>query len=268
MPGSNWHVYLDDPDGHQNELFYGMEQVGWDGLTKPYQMYRDKFADEWPVPQRSETQEIEDSISDGIDIFANPRDPDVGPTIYNVGGVLLPRPFRVTQIGPIGLFVRDMPRVLSFYTQMLGFRITERAVVEGHESIFLRASHEHHSLALYPFELKQTLGLPAASTCAVIGFQVASYKQLKEAIIFLQERKVPVFQISSAFNTGIDYAVHFLDPDGHLVRLYHAMECVDWEGNPKPISQRNMKSSIDDWPEVLPDIESSYAQEIFKGPVG
>ena len=32
MPGSNWHVYVRDPDGHTVELYYGMEQVGLLGL--------------------------------------------------------------------------------------------------------------------------------------------------------------------------------------------------------------------------------------------
>ena len=27
MPGSNWHTYFLDPEGHNNELFYGMEQI-------------------------------------------------------------------------------------------------------------------------------------------------------------------------------------------------------------------------------------------------
>ena len=27
MPGSNWHVYPLDPDGHINELYYGIEQI-------------------------------------------------------------------------------------------------------------------------------------------------------------------------------------------------------------------------------------------------
>ena len=28
MPGSNWHCYILDPDGHTVEVYYGMEQVG------------------------------------------------------------------------------------------------------------------------------------------------------------------------------------------------------------------------------------------------
>ena len=29
MPGSNWHTYLMDADAFQNELYYGIEQIGW-----------------------------------------------------------------------------------------------------------------------------------------------------------------------------------------------------------------------------------------------
>ncbi len=35
MPGSNWHVYVYDPDGHTNEMYYGIEQIGWNRLSKP-----------------------------------------------------------------------------------------------------------------------------------------------------------------------------------------------------------------------------------------
>src|SRR5258708_36472594 len=29
MPGSNWHVYVSDPHGHPNEIYYVIEQRGW-----------------------------------------------------------------------------------------------------------------------------------------------------------------------------------------------------------------------------------------------
>ena len=35
MPGGNWHVYFRDPDGHQNELYYGIEQIGWQRRSRP-----------------------------------------------------------------------------------------------------------------------------------------------------------------------------------------------------------------------------------------
>lgn len=267
MPGSNWHVYFMDAEGHQNELFYGMEQVGWDGVPKPVTMYRDRVSAEFPIPQRSETQEIEDTIRDGIDVFAGRRDPDVGNATYEIGGVLLQRPFRVTRIGSIGLFVRDVPRAVAFYTRIMGFKVTEEIPVSGYESAFLRTDHEHHSLALYPFELRSALGVQARSTCAVLGIQVANYKQLRDAVTFLRDRNVQVFEAPLAFSTGIDYAAHFLDPDGHVVRLYHAMERVDWDGHPKPVHLRRAVA-LAQWPDVLADVDGGYAHEVFQGPLG
>src|SRR5258708_3255348 len=53
-PGSNWHVYPYDPDGHVNELYYGIEQVGWDGLSKPRAMHRAHYAEPPALPHISE----------------------------------------------------------------------------------------------------------------------------------------------------------------------------------------------------------------------
>ncbi len=267
MPGSNWHVYFRDPDGHTSELFYGMEQIGWDGMAKPAPMHRDRFSEEPPLPQRSEVKEIEDALKDRIDVFAGRRDPDVGAPTYDVSGVLLQRPFRVTRLGHLGLFVNDLANAVAFYTDMLGFKLTERAAVGRHEAVFLRASNEHHSLALYPLELKGDLGIEAASTCAVLGFQVANYQQLRAVVEFLKDQNVPVFNAPLAFNTGIDFAAHFLDPDGHVIRLYHAMEHVGWQGEPKPSSLRRATLPAE-WPDVLEDVDGAFAPDVFLGPLG
>src|SRR3989441_4790153 len=33
LPGSNWHFYPPDPEGHINELYYGIEQIGLYGYS-------------------------------------------------------------------------------------------------------------------------------------------------------------------------------------------------------------------------------------------
>ena len=43
MPGSNWHAYLYDPDGQSNELYYGIEQIGWNGHSKPRSHVRSRL---------------------------------------------------------------------------------------------------------------------------------------------------------------------------------------------------------------------------------
>lgn len=267
MPGSNWHTYFLDPEGHNNELFYGMEQIGWDGLTKPKPMYADGFAEAPPLPQRPESQEVEDMMRKGVRLEHGYRDPEEGPFTYDLDGVSLARPFRVTGIGPLGLFVSDMDAELAFYTEKMGFKITERVQCLGETAHYLRANHEHHSLALYPAALKERLGVPARSTSAVMGFQVGSYQQLRNAIGFLKSEGVPLFETPMEFHTGIDYAAHFLDQEGHCIRLYHAMEPVDWDGNPKPNSRRQ-QTPPSAWPEALADGGNAFSVGIFQGPLG
>jgi catechol 2,3-dioxygenase-like lactoylglutathione lyase family enzyme len=267
MPGSNWHTYFLSPEGHTNELFYGMEQIGWDGTTKPKPMYADGFDVSPPLPQRSESQEVEEMIGKGVRLEDGYRDPEDGPFAYDVGGTMLARPFRVTGIGPLGLFVSDMDAELAFYTEHMGFKVTERTQCLGETVHYLRTGGEHHSLALYPIGLKERLGVRPHTTCAVIGFQVGSYQQLRDAVTFLKSQGVSVFDAPPEFHTGIDYAAHFLDQEGHLVRLYHAMEHVDWDGNPRP-SDRRQQTPLSKWPEALDDGANAFSVSVFQGPVG
>src|SRR6266508_3120343 len=66
MPGSNWHAYVYDPDGHTNELYYGIEQVGWEGYSKPRTMYDRGFREAPALPQINEFQEVQDALAKGI----------------------------------------------------------------------------------------------------------------------------------------------------------------------------------------------------------
>lgn len=59
MPGSSWHVYWIDPDEVTNELCYGMEQIGWDGLSKPKTLRKLAVHGKSETAQCPETEEIE-----------------------------------------------------------------------------------------------------------------------------------------------------------------------------------------------------------------
>ena len=73
MPGSNWHAYVYDPDGHTNELYYGIEQVGWEGYSKPRTMYDRGFREAPELPQINEFQEVQDALAEGIDLESGYR---------------------------------------------------------------------------------------------------------------------------------------------------------------------------------------------------
>jgi catechol 2,3-dioxygenase-like lactoylglutathione lyase family enzyme len=268
MPGSNWHAYFYDPDGHTNELYYGMEQIGWDSLSKPFSMHDRGFHKPPQLPQIPEDDEVRASAQRGDDLISGSALRDALPGgDYDVEGIKLPRPFKVIKVGPVSLFVHDIDAATRFYTRQLGLRVSEETVWQGHRCAFLRANTEHHTIALYPIELRERLGLKADSTTFAISFQVGSYRQLCEARAFLAGRGAKFVEVPAGLHPGIDYAFHALDPDGQAVQLYFSMEQIGWDGQPRPAAMRpNVRA--DAWPAVLPDQPDVYGGESLLGPLG
>ena len=82
---------------------------------------------------------------------------------FNVGGVLLDRPFKIRRLGHFGLNVDDVKACLPFYTDLLGFsisdalyfgrRIEDEEVRKGFDTTvgyFMRHGSDHHSFVLFP----------------------------------------------------------------------------------------------------------------------
>jgi catechol 2,3-dioxygenase-like lactoylglutathione lyase family enzyme len=268
MPGSNWHTYLFDPDGHSNELYYGIEQVGWNGHSKPRIMYDRGFNEPPALPQISEQQEVQEALAKNVDLISGYRHVDGLASTFDVDGILLPRPFKIVRLGPVYLFVENLTEAEAFYRDTLGFTFTEEATWKGHRCVFLRANTEHHSLALFPLALRDILGLSSHSSCAAFGVQLANYRQLRDAVKFLQEHGVKVTEaLPVNLHPGIDYAAYAFDPDGHCIQLYHAMEQIGWEQKPRPKELRHPRR-FGEWPEVLETDFNSYLGEPFLGPWG
>lgn len=267
MPGSNWHVYVYDPDGHTNELYYGIEQIGWNQASKPVEMYSRGFREKPSLPQMSESAELAQAIDKGLDLLGGHRTRETLPETYDVDGVLLPRPFKVTKIGPVSLFVADVDRAEAFYTERLGFTRSEAAVYRGARCVFLRCGAEHHSVGLFPRELRSVLGLSEHTSCKSFGIEVGSYTQLREAVAFLKSHGVTFLDsIPPELYPGIDYSAFALDPDGHCIQLYYYMEQLGWDGHVRPAAERRRVSPV--WPETLEPLSDTYVDQVFQGPLG
>jgi hypothetical protein len=90
MPGSNWHTYLFDPDGHQNELYYGIEQIGWNGHSKPRAMYDRGFDKPPALPQIAEFDEAPRAYARGIfNFFGGIRRSTHPPSLFELRRVRL-----------------------------------------------------------------------------------------------------------------------------------------------------------------------------------
>jgi catechol 2,3-dioxygenase-like lactoylglutathione lyase family enzyme len=116
---------------------------------------------------------------------------------------------KVTGLGHVGLFVHDMPKMLDFYTNVLGMTITDRG---GERIVFLSAqpNQEHHELALASSPDQKT-------EAGQVSFHVASLHDLKTLY-----RKVKDYGCSfdRVVNHGIAFGAYFRDPEDNRIEIY------------------------------------------------
>jgi catechol 2,3-dioxygenase-like lactoylglutathione lyase family enzyme len=263
-PGSNWHTYPADPDGHTNELYYGIEQVGWEGYSKPRAMYNRGFRERPPLPQISEFDEVQSAVADGINLESGYRHIENSPRTFDVDGILLARPFKIVRIGPVRLFVKDVETAHRFYESVMGLTTTTTVNWHGHECAFLRVNNEHHSLALYPIALRKELGLSEHTTLMSFSVQLANYRQLREAVGFLRDHDVKVLTLPPELSPGIDYSFLALDPEGHAIQLYYYMQQSPFT-TPVAVADSNR---LDAWPATVAARQDTFGGEPYLGPWG
>lgn len=261
LPGSNWAVYAYDPDGHRVELFYGMEQIGWQGKSKPSTMYNHLPHVEFTLPEQPEVLEVQQASDKGIDLLSgHGRDSDL-PYTYDVGGVLAQRPFKVSAVGPVRIFATDIEASERFYIDMIGLTKSQEVMFDGHRCVFLRSGSEHHSVALIPVALRERLGMPPETLLMSFGLRVQTYQQLKDARQFLLESGLKEVQLPAELNPGIGYALHFMFDDIHCVQLYFEMSHFGADVCSEEHATR------DGWPEHLEGRASSFAAQLRQGPL-
>ncbi|MEE8333323.1 MAG: VOC family protein, partial [Alphaproteobacteria bacterium] len=219
------------------------------------------------LPQKSEYQEVKDALAAGVELASGYRDEEPLPETYDVNGILLGRPFKITRIGPVRLFCDDVEATLSFYRDTLGFIVTEEVDYKGHRCVFLRVNTEHHSMALYPMALRAEIGAREDSQLFAFAVQLANYQQLKNAVAFFKEQGCEIRDLPPELYPGIDYTAFVIDPDGQMIQLYCYMEQVGWDGKPRPAELRR-KVTPGAWPETIDALPDSYMGEPFLGPFG
>ncbi|MGZ8433676.1 MAG: VOC family protein [Candidatus Binatia bacterium] len=264
--GSQFHLYVWAPDEQIFELYYGIEQISWNGYARPVAM-RHGTAVAPSEAQLPDYQLITEDINKGIPVLDGARYVSEMPLKYNVDGVLLPQPFKITRVGPVKLFVDDYERLKRWHMEVLGFTLTEEVEWQGERCAFLRCNNEHHSLGIFPKSWRKKLGLSETTSNLSFGLQLANYRQLQDAVQFLRGHGVRVETdiIPPELHPGIDYAAYAFDPDGHCLELYYSMEQVGWDGKPRPQELRR-KVDPNHWPDILEPLSDTYTGEPYIGP--
>ena len=185
-------------------------------------------------------------------------------TKYNVGGILLDRPFKIRRLGHFGFNVTDLEKAHHFYSDLLGFRVSDEFQRGGW---FMRFGTDHHAFAL--FKKQPVEAAPDARpdiTINQITWQTQSLTEPVNAVHYLLERQVKL-QRTGRDGAGSNWATYFYDPDGHTNELYYGIEQIGWDGRPR-LERRRTPERVSDWPKAIEPKSDTYTGEPYLGPWG
>lgn len=132
-------------------------------------------------------------------------------------------PFGLAKISHVVLKVADLERAVDFYTQVLGFRISDAypdSMMPG-RMVFLRCTADHHGIAL----IGGADGVSENRELHHLAFEVADLDDLFRARDHLKRHGVAI-EFEGRRRAGQQVALEFRDPDGHGLELCWGMDQI------------------------------------------
>jgi catechol 2,3-dioxygenase len=152
-------------------------------------------------------------------------------------------PFRIGKIGHVVLHCRDLERTVRFYTEMLGFKVSDvypDEMVPG-GMVFMRCSTDHHGVGFVGC-------LPGQSQHVELNhlaFEVGSLDEVLRARDYLKEKGVEI-EFEGRRRAGSQIAVEFSDPDGHRLEIFWGLDTVGADERIRPAQQWKWAHSLED----------------------
>ena len=151
--------------------------------------------------------------------------------------------FRIRKLGHTVIQVADLERSTAFYTQILGFKVSDVYAEEMMPGgmVFLRCNTDHHCLALVG-----AASAPSANhELHHFAFEVATLSEVLRARDRLRAHNVKI-DFEGRRRAGCQIAVEFRDPDNHSVEIYWGVDQVGSDGRVRPASEWRGAKSLED----------------------
>ena len=152
-------------------------------------------------------------------------------------------PIKTHKVSHIVLNVSDIERSTRFYTEILGFKVSDRNAIG---MVFLRNGTDHHTIGLAPGP-KDATQAPKDRylTFHHIALEVDSIQHLFEAREFLKESGIEL-EFEGRRGAGCNVGIEFRDPDGYSVELTCEMDQIGWDGVSRPADQYRQAKSLEE----------------------
>lgn len=151
-------------------------------------------------------------------------------------------PVKVNKLGHLTYQVTDVERTVRFWTQVMGFKETER---NENGTVFLRYGADHHAIAIAKGKAKRRATSDEALNTGHLALEVDSTDVLLAARDFLKRNDIPIV-FEGRKGPGCNISLHFMDPDGYEFELYCNLDQIDETGRIRPKEQFSRVSSLDE----------------------
>lgn len=140
-------------------------------------------------------------------------------------------PIRINKIGHVGLYCRDLSKMVNFYTRILGFQLSD---VNERGMNFLRFGDDHHSLVLAAMSEDEKKKGVGGTLLQQIAMEVDSLETLKKIRKYLIAQGANVKSVIKHEGPGSDYTFDFDDPEGNRLQFFSDMDKIGWDGKSRP----------------------------------
>lgn len=151
--------------------------------------------------------------------------------------------FQIQKLGHVVLRVSDLERSAAFYTQILGFKVSDvypEAMMPG-GMVFLRCNTDHHCLALVGASNDQSHNTGLHH----FAFEVATLAEVIRVRDRLRAHDVKI-DFEGRRRAGCQIAVEFRDPDNYSVEVYWGVDQVGSDGRVRPASEWHGVKTLDE----------------------
>jgi catechol 2,3-dioxygenase-like lactoylglutathione lyase family enzyme len=151
-------------------------------------------------------------------------------------------PFRIGKIGHVALHVSDLERSARFYTEVLGFEVSD-VIPPGRlpgGAVFLRCNTDHHGIALF----QATEENPAGAGLHHIALEVPTLDEVVRVREHLRRHQVQI-DLDGRRGAGVQLVVEFRDPDGHRLEIYWGIDQIGSEGKVRPPGEWKPATSLE-----------------------
>ena len=155
-------------------------------------------------------------------------------------------PIAVKKLAHVVYEVSDVPRTTRFWTDVMGFTVSESTVNRNNESMtFLRSGTDHHAIGLVQSDAPGRVPKGTILQTHHWAYEVDNLDMLFKARDFLRAHNVPIVY-EGRRGPGCNIGVEFEDPDGYVIEIYVDMDQVGPDGRLRPVEQFRRALTLED----------------------